>query len=332
MEKNSCSMAQKMVQCSEKDCFMSIGVAFITYNAKHHLPNCLPPILNSGLKPRVLVLNASSHDGTVELAKKMGVETLTIPRFKYNHGLTREQARRHLGTDIVVMMTPDAYAVDENMLEKLVDPLRKGSASIAYARQIPHDGAGFFESFSRRFNYPEASELRRLDDLHRLGVYTFFCSNSCAAYLNSALDQIGGFTSTLFGEDTIAAAKLLRMGHAIAYAAEAVVKHSHDYTLLQEFKRSFDIGLYRKEISDLFEGAGTDSARGRAFAKSMLKRLLKENPLLIPYGCLHLASKWTGYQLGKASTKKPAGFKKLFSSQNFYWFSEEGIKASQHKK
>jgi rhamnosyltransferase len=73
----------------------SIGVILITHNAKHHLPHCLPPLLNSSLKPRVLVVNSSSNDGTLELAQEMGAETLAIPRKQFNHGLTRELARKH---------------------------------------------------------------------------------------------------------------------------------------------------------------------------------------------------------------------------------------------
>ena len=34
----------------------SIGVAVITHKAKHHIPHCLPPLLHSPLKPRVVVV------------------------------------------------------------------------------------------------------------------------------------------------------------------------------------------------------------------------------------------------------------------------------------
>ncbi|HEY4831864.1 MAG TPA: glycosyltransferase family 2 protein, partial [Waddliaceae bacterium] len=61
-------------------------MAIITHNAKHHLPCCLPPLLQSSLKPRVLVVNSSSNDGTVEQAQSLGAETLVIPRADFNHG------------------------------------------------------------------------------------------------------------------------------------------------------------------------------------------------------------------------------------------------------
>ena len=80
-----------------------VGVVVVTHRARQHLPHCLPALQRSPLRPRILVVNSSSHDGTVELARELGAETLVVPRRSFNHGLTREQARRCLGTPVVVM-------------------------------------------------------------------------------------------------------------------------------------------------------------------------------------------------------------------------------------
>ncbi|MBA3815726.1 MAG: glycosyltransferase family 2 protein [Parachlamydiaceae bacterium] len=300
----------------------SIGVAVITHNSKHHLLNCLPPLLQSPLKPRVLVVNSSSADGTVEMAKQLGAEVLVIPRHEFNHGTTRELARRYLQTDIIGMLTPDAYFVDEMAFGKLIDPLLKNKAEVAYARQIPHTGADFFEAFAREFNYPNQSHLRSLKDISQYGVYTFFCSNSCAAYSSKALDIIGGFSPVLLGEDTVAVAKLLRNGCSIAYVADALVKHSHRYSLIQEFRRNFDIGLARKQYGELLQAPKGDTQRGLDYLQTMFKRLLEDAPFKIPYGFAHIVVKWLGYRLGKSSSQTPLWFKKLISSQDFYWSSK----------
>lgn len=297
----------------------TIGVAVITHCARDHLEHCLPPLLDSPLKPRVLVVNSSSGDGTVALAEEMGAETLVIPRAEFNHGTTREKARQVLGTDIVVMVTPDAYARNSRMLERLVAPIVKGEASVAYGRQEPHEGADFFEAFAREFNYPEESHIRGIEEIHKHGVYTFFCSNAFAAYANSALDEIGGFQPVLLGEDTIAVASLLWKGHKVAYVAEARVQHSHRYGLLQEFRRSFDTGLARKMCQQLIAVAGKDTDRGKLYVMEMLGQLTRERPSLIPYAIAQSAAKWLGYQIGRLSVGAPRWWKRLFSSQDFYW-------------
>ncbi len=264
-------------------------------------------------------MNSSSGDGTVACAEELGAETLVISRDAFNHGISREKARRYLQTEIVVMMTPDAYALDETMLTRLIDPLIKKKASVAYARQIPHDGASFFAALPRAFNYPEKSQIRSYEDRHIFGAYTIFCSNSCAAYLSDAVEEAGGFPSVLIGEDTFLAAKMLRRGHKIAYVADAIVKHSHSYSLWQEFQRHFDTGLARKQHQDLLFGLPSDEKRGREYVLFLMNRLAREKPHLLPYGCLQTAVKYFGYRFGKASARAPVWLKKLCSGQDFYW-------------
>lgn len=297
----------------------SVGVVIITHNAVGHLPYCLPPLLESPSKPRVLVVNSSSEDGTALLAKEMGTETLIVPRNTFNHGSTREKARKFLSTDIVVMLTPDAYLTDTTTIETLIAPIAAKEASVAYARQLPHKGASFLEALYREYNYPREGHIRTIKDLGHYGAYTFFCSNSCAAWSNSALDAIGGFENLLLGEDTLATAKLLRSGHSIAYVADATVYHSHSYSLKQEFQRAFDTGLARRQYRHLLAAAKNDSSRGYDYVKMMCRKVAKEKPYLLPYALIQVTAKFLGYTIGTASTKAPLWLKKFFSSQDFYW-------------
>lgn len=278
---------------------LSVGVLIPTYQAEKHLFYCLNPLLKSKLKPKILIIDSSSTDGTIEIARTMGINYEVIPTKEFNHGATREKGRKLLNTDIVVMMTQDAIATSSDFLEKLIAPLLASEASISYARQIPHDGAGLIASFAREYNYPPLSHIRDIRDAPFYGPYTFFCSNSSAAYLNSALDSIGGFPTVAFGEDTTAVAKLLHKNHRIAYVAEASVKHSHDYTLLEEFNRHIRIGFSRKSQEDLFKICGKDSKRGKSFVAALLKRLVQRQPSLIPYAIAQSSTKILGYQFGK---------------------------------
>lgn len=302
---------------------LSIGCIVLTYQAKHHLLNCLTPLINSPLKPRILVVDSSSNDGTVELAKALGAETLVIPQTEFNHGTTRERARQTLATDIICLLTQDAYLANNHSLTHLVAPLIENKAKISYARQIPHHGATFFEAFPRLYNYPSESQLRGIEDCFKYGVYTFFCSDSCAAYSKTALDDIGGFEEVLLGEDTVATAKILRKGHKIAYVANALVYHSHRYSLWKEFCRSFDTGLARKGYASLIDCGVSDTKRGASYVKALFKEVVKKKPTLLPYAIAHTTAKWMGYLIGQRSTNAPIWFKRALSSQKFYWKSKQ---------
>jgi rhamnosyltransferase len=300
----------------------SIGCIVLTYQAKQHLSYCLKPLKDSPLKPRILVVDSSSNDGTVELAISLGAEVLVISQSDFNHGATREMARKFLATDIVCMLTQDAYLYDKHALAQLVAPLIENKAKISYARQIPHKDASFFEAFPRHYNYPAVDQLRSIEDSQKYGVYTFFCSNSCAAYSNAALNDIGGFDEVLLGEDTVAVAKILHRGHKIAYAAKSLVYHSHNYSLWQEFCRSFDTGLARKSYASLIACESNDIKRGASYIQAMVTELIKNKPRLLPYAIAYAMAKWIGYQMGTMSTKAPKWFKSALSSQKFYWKSK----------
>ncbi len=128
----------------------------------------------------------------------------------------------------------------------------------------------------------------------------------------------------------MAVSKLLRKGHKITYVADAVVRHSHRYSLGQEFRRSFDTGLARQGYGHLLACDSSDSKRGSQFFKEMTKQLLKQQPHLIPYAFAQTLCKWTGYQLGRISLKGPLWLKKTCSSQDFYWVSDDFL--AKHKK
>lgn len=295
-----------------------IGIVILTLNAEKHLDKLLPPLVKSPLKPKILIVDSSSTDNTVDKVLSYGVEVVSIPRSEFNHGLTREKARALIGTEIVVFMTQDAYFVDVEGVEELVRPLLDNRAEVSYARQIPRAHADLLESFARDFNYPPESHIRSLKEVKQWGVYTFFISNSCSAYLNKALDEVGGFPDVLFGEDTAALAKLLHRGYKVAYVATSQVEHSHNYTLKEEFKRNFDIGLSRKSLAASLAIAGKDSSRGKDFALSLLKKSLA-TPWKTPYVISHLAAKWCGYKLGQCSINASTQWKSFFSSQPYYF-------------
>ncbi len=302
----------------------SVGVVIVTYRAREHLSRCLPPLLSSPLRPRVLVVNSGSRDGTVERARELGAETWVVPRESFNHGATREAARRRLGTPIVVMMTPDAHPTSPGFLERLVAPVRDGRAAVAYARQLPAPDADPIARFGRLFAYPDRSEIRSAADWRTRGSAAHFCSNACAAWSQAALDEVGGFPPTLVSEETIATVRLLERGHRIAYVAEATVLHSHPTSLVGDFRRQFDIGMTRRIHAALLLAHGRDERQGLLYLRALSAHLLRSRPDLLPYAWLHTALRYAGYRLGMLGPLLPEGLKRRLSGQDFFWLRPAG--------
>ncbi|OIQ92299.1 glycosyl transferase family 2 [mine drainage metagenome] len=270
----------------------------------------------------ILVLDSSSTDATMCIVEESGCARFhRIDRKDFNHGATRELARRLLNTDIVILLTQDVVLLP-GVVSALVEPLVCRRADIAYARQLPHVGAGLLEAFPRLYNYPSEPQNRSLEDVTRYGVYTFFCSDSCAAYRNEALERIGGFRAILTNEDYFAAARILRVGGRIEYVSRAEVRHSHCYSLWEEFVRYFDTGFVRAQHPWVNSLVGNAENRGAGFAFEFLRAVGRSEPLKIGYAFFQLCVKWLGFRIGYISFRFAGAWCRYFSSQRYYWESE----------
>ena len=303
-----------------KDFNKTVGIILLTLNAEKSIENILRIIDYS--KYKVLIIDSSSDDNTVEICKKYNCQIIIIDRSEFNHGATREMGRNTIGTDVIIFMTHDAIPINSKTFEYLIEPILNGKASLSYAKQLPVNGSSIFESFPRKYNYGNNYQIRSIKDVDKYGVYTFFCSDSCSAYISKDLDEIGGIKPILTSEDYINCAELLRKGYRVAYVPEAVVTHSHYYTLKQEFQRMFDTGFVRAERPWIQNAVGNASKRGAGYFIALIKKLALENPLLIPYAFLQTTVKYLGYKIGFNAIKFPKGLKKSLSGQKYFWDSK----------
>ena len=269
----------------------------------------------------VLIIDSSSGDNTAALAQKFGHEVLTISREEFNHGTTRQlAANRFPDADIIVYMTQDALLANENALNNLIAAFDDPQTGAAYGRQLPHKDARPIGAHARLYNYSDVSAVRSASDIPRLGLKVSFLSNSFSAYRRSALMEVGGFPeNNIFGEDAFVASKMILAGWKIAYRADAQVHHSHDYSITQDFKRYFDIGVFHAREPWLRSEFGGAESEGKKFVISELKFLLKSAPYLIPSAVMRTGFKYLGYKLGLQEKKLPVSLKYRLSMHKRFW-------------
>ena len=269
----------------------------------------------------LLVIDSSSSDNTVALARANGFEVQVIPKTEFNHGGTRQfGVNKMTDVDIIVFLTQDALLASPEAIEKLLAAFDDEQVATAYGRQLPHLNAGRIAAHARLFNYPAASQLRCMEDRSHYGIKSVFISNSFSAYRRSALIQVGGFpVDTIMNEDTFVAGKMLVSGWKIAYCADAQVYHSHDYSFLDEFKRYFDIGVFHIHTPWLQQTFGGASGEGLRFVLSEMRYLVKLAPWLIPSAMLRTGLKWLGFKLGAQHQGLPKTLRSGFSLHKAYW-------------
>ena len=257
---------------------------------------------SQGLSPQqVLIIDSESDDDTAQFAVADGYRLIRIARCDFGHGATRQLALSlDKDADVLVYLTQDAILANPNALNNLLAAFSNPSVGAAYGRQLPRPGADAIEAHARLFNYPQTSHIRTLRDREKFAFKTIFISNSFAAYRRTALEAVGGFpVNTIFGEDTITAARLLLAGWDIAYVADAPVYHSHSYTVRQDFRRYFDIGVLHSRESWLLKEFGGAGGEGRRFIASELDFLWRNQKAQIPSAMLRTLAKLAGYRLGR---------------------------------
>ena len=275
---------------------------------------------------RIIVMNTEEkymealHIGTRFLAEHKKLSIHHLSKKEFDHGKTRYRGAAKSDADVLVFMTQDAVPKDETLIEKLTAPLSDETVACSYARQLPAENATITEKLTRDFNYPADSRYKSKADLSRLGIKTYFCSNVCCAYNVRIFRELKGFVNhTIFNEDMIYAAKVINAGYKIAYAADAEVIHSHNYSGKQQVHRNFDLGVSQADHPEVFEGISSES-EGIRMVKDTISKLKEAGAQkeIVSYiyasGC-----KFIGYRLGKMYKLLPRWFVLKCTMSPYYW-------------
>ena len=256
---------------------------------------------------RVILMNTEKKHFPTELTGIWDrVEVYHLAKEEFDHGGTRDRGVRMSTADLVLCMTQDAMPADETLIEELVKPFDDPEVWAAYARQLPNEDCREVEKYTRSFNYPEQSMVKTKEDLDRLGIKTFFCSNVCAAWRREKYLELGGFVKhTIFNEDMILAGTMIKQGGKIAYCAKAKVIHSHNYSAFQQFHRNFDLAVSQTMYPEVFGGIRSESEGIKLVKKSLSYCIKIGKPWLMIQVVTQSAGKLLGYKMGQRYRSLP---------------------------
>ncbi len=304
---------------------MKISVIIPTHNAGQTLPGLLKAVRRQTVPCEIIVVDSFSTDDTARIASSFDAAVKGVGQGGFGHGSARNLGWKAAAGDVIVYLTQDAVPADDHAITRLTACLGNRDIAAVFGRQLPQLGCGPFGAHVRLFNYPEKSRIVTLADRERFGIRTPFFSNSFGAYRRDALDEIGGFDErVIMGEDVCAAGRLLLKGYSIAYAAEAAVYHSHDYTALGEFRRYFDIGVFHATEAWLAESFGRAEGEGMRYLRAEARFLAdKGRFLLMPVFLWRNAMKYAGYVLGKNHRMLPRRLAGIMSMHRAWWRREK---------
>ena len=274
---------------------------------------------------RIIIMNTRTEVDMRTMAEDIpGAEIHELDKSEFDHGGTRDAGARLSDADYLLFLTQDALPADEYLVERLAAAFTEPQIKAAYARQLASPDCRELERYTRIFNYPEESRVKTAADLDTLGIKAFFCSNVCAMYERETYVNQGGFIrKTIFNEDMIYAGGLIKAGYAIAYAADARVIHSHNYSGLEQFHRNFDLAVSQAEHPEIFAGVPSEGEGIRLVKKSLAYLVKTGHIWLIPGLIAQSGFKYAGYFLGKRYRKLPEKMILFCTMNREYWKKQE---------
>jgi rhamnosyltransferase len=291
-----------------------ISVIIPTYNVnKETIRELIRSIRLQTVASEIVIINSEAmSQKDRETTPALDVEKMiTLKKIEFNHGKTRNLAARATNGEVLIFLTQDVHIYDKHCFASLIRPLAMPEIPACYGRQIATEKAMPTEKFARLYNYPEKPIIKRREQIQEMGIKTFFFSNVFSAIRRKEFEEIGGFPeNVIMFEDMLFAAKLIECGYDVAYVPEAKVIHSHDYSLVQQWRRYYQAGVSFQRNPWFTRYAGSNK-EGIIFLREEIKFLFKQKKYLwVLYAIFEAISKYAGYKLGLNNNKFPHFSKK----------------------
>ncbi len=300
-----------------------VSVVLPTRNNEDHLALLLDSIFSQNYEGGVEVLVMdSSDDRTPEIAESYSeehaVRVVRVEPEDYNYGGTRNLGASITGGDFLVFISTDVDIRDGGWLAKLTRPLGDPLVAGVYGRQVPKEDAPPMEEFFIKHTYPDESKIYHLGEDEKL--IDFFFSNTNSVVRREVWERIP-LPEMLKSEDQEWGKRALLAGYKLVYEPDAVVYHSHHYTLRQVFREYFDSGatmpyVYSDDRIDppgfLYRGVRYETAQFRYF-------LEKGYFAYVPYSLVYDFTKFLGYFLGTKCGLMPVGLRRALCKKSNHW-------------
>ncbi len=224
-----------------------ISVVIPVKNGAGWLPKTIAAILSQTLasQTEIIVIDSGSTDGTLEILEKFAVRVFRIAPETFNHGATRNLGVQYARGQFVLMTVQDAAAVDNRLLENLIEPFSDPVVAGVCGQQIvAHDPDNnpveWFRPLSpptsRKYYFPDPRDFEKLSGKEKLAICRW--DDVIAMYRREILLTVP-FQTVDFAEDVLWSRDALMQGYAIVYQPRARVYHYHFETPEYVFRRKF---------------------------------------------------------------------------------------------
>ncbi|MGL5153151.1 MAG: glycosyltransferase [Clostridium sp.] len=299
---------------------MKVSIICPLYKAEGYIRSLHHSLLSQvgidGVEVRYILTD--TNDGSEEILRDIGAIYKKISPKEFSHSLTREKEVYESSGEVIVFITQDVVIKDNEWLYKLTKDIFNCECEASFAKQVCDNNS--IERYTRMNNYPDESRVVCKDDLERLGIMTYFYSDAASAIKRDIFISLNGYDNKdlLTNEDMYMAYKLINNGYRIKYCSDAVVIHSHEYTLKALFKRYFDQGVFLKQHKYISDSGASGGAL--KLVKFVVANAFREKNIKVIFNIVpNFATRFIANKFGSKYDKMSIKNLRRFSSNKNYW-------------
>ena len=179
----------------------------------------------------LIVIDSGSTDGSVDLIRAAAPRHfIQIRPEEYNPSRVMNHGMELTSSDFGIFLNADATPQGSNWLRPLVSGLQDSQTAAVFGKQTPRPGchAVFWHDYDRCFG--EQRESAQWDH---------FFSMVSSGLRKDIWSKRGFLDKMQYSEDDEYTRWCRAQGYKVAYCPESIVMHSHNYTPVQAYKRSF---------------------------------------------------------------------------------------------
>ena len=247
-----------------------------------------------------VTLSHTEEDDVIrDIIKRYNITSFEMEKEDFSHSLTREKAiKEYCSSKIVIMISQDIKLTNEEVFYNLVKSIDEGETVYNFAKQICTNKS--IEKYIRAKNYPAESYYVTNKDVETMKFMAYFASDACSAYDRDIFIKVGGYGgyNIMMSEDALYSKIILDAGYKKKYCADAVVEHSHKYTLKQLYKRYYDTGIFQSQVT-FFKDVKMEGS-GMKLAMYVLKQALKHFDIPVLFRWFpDMTARYLGIKKGK---------------------------------
>lgn len=241
-----------------KNCFSKKEIIFsiviLTFNEEKTISILLNKVIRliKNYKTEIIIIDSGSTDRTTIIIKQKqriikNLKLFHIKKDDFNFGTTRNTAAKLARGKYILFISADAGPITENFLSYFLDDFRIDNKVMAvFGKQIPFNNSSFISRLEITYLFDKLQKNANSDGIfiqskahslyNKQKDYLYFISNVFACYrrdflLNNPFKEVIGCEDLLIGKE------IIEKGFIKIFDSRCLVKHSHNFNLLQYYKQ-----------------------------------------------------------------------------------------------